>query len=96
VKLRCWVLSVAFVAVGVVPGVSSASAATLCVGGAPGCFATIQEAVDAAGDGDRIVVDPGTFDGGITIDDVDVRLIGAGADQTVMRTDSSMPVTSFR
>lgn len=84
-KLRCCVLSVAFVAVGAVPGVSSASAATLCVGSAPGCFATIQEAVDAAADGDRIVVDPGTFDGGITIDGVDVRLVGAGADQTVIR-----------
>jgi hypothetical protein len=40
--------------------------------------------VDAANDGDRITIAPGTFDGGITID-VSVALVGAGADRTVIR-----------
>jgi hypothetical protein len=63
----------------------SAHAATLCVGGGPACFTTIQEAVDAAGDGDRISVRPGTYAGGITIDEVSVDIVGAGSDRTVVR-----------
>ncbi len=62
----------------------AAGASNLCVGNGPGCFPTIQAAVDAASDGDRITMGPGRYAGGITIDDVSVRLIGAGADQTVI------------
>jgi hypothetical protein len=61
---------------------SAAAAATLCVGG-PGCFATIQAAVNAAHDGDTITIAPGTFAGGIMID-VSVNLVGTGANKTII------------
>jgi hypothetical protein len=61
-----------------------ALADTLCVGGTnPGCFASIQDAVDAAHDGDVIRVAPGTYAGGITIDK-SVELVGAGAGATTI------------
>jgi hypothetical protein len=60
-----------------------AEAASLCVGTETGCFAEIQEAVDAAEDGDVIHVGPGTFAGGITIDK-SIALMGSGADVTVI------------
>src|SRR5436190_2512138 len=62
---------------------SAASAATLCVGG-PGCFPTIQAAVDAAHDGDTVAIAPGTFAGGVTVD-VSVDLRGAGANRTIIK-----------
>ena len=62
----------------------TATAATLCVGSQPGCFATIQAAVDVAADGDSIVIAPGTYAGGVTID-TSIALAGAGADRTVIR-----------
>jgi hypothetical protein len=58
------------------------AATTLCVGG-PGCYSTLQAAVDAAHDGDTITIAAGTYAGGVTID-VSVNLVGAGADQTVI------------
>ncbi len=58
------------------------AAAVLCVGG-PGCYSTLQAAVDAAHDGDSITIASGTYAGGVTID-VSVRLVGAGANQTVI------------
>jgi hypothetical protein len=64
-------------------GAPAAPSADLCVGTQPGCFATIQAAVDAAGDGDRIRIAPGTFQGGITILK-DVELVGAGAGATTI------------
>jgi hypothetical protein len=58
---------------------SSAFAADLCVG-KPGCFATVQAAVDEAQNGDTIRIGPGTFTGGITIDkDLQVMGVSAGA-----------------
>jgi hypothetical protein len=61
-------------------GNSAHTANGLCVGSTPGCFATIQAAVDAANDGDTITIAPGTFAGGVAIDvSVDVRGAGAGA-----------------
>lgn len=78
--------TVLFFAVLLVIGAAAAdarAASMLCVGG-PGCFATVQAAVDAAHDGDTITIAPGTYAGGITIDvSVDVR--GAGARQTVIK-----------
>jgi hypothetical protein len=68
----------------VAAGSAAASNHTLCVGKGHGCHATIQSAVNAARDGDTIVVGPGTFAGGITIDK-SIRLMGAGARQTVIR-----------
>jgi hypothetical protein len=72
----------------VVIAASSAAAAAnasgkLCVGSTPGCYSTIQAAVDAAHEGDTITVEPGTFAGGVTID-VSVRLVGAGAGRTII------------
>ena len=61
----------------------NASAGRLCVGSGPGCYATIQAAVDAAHDGDTIAVEPGTFAGAITID-VSIKLAGAGAGRTII------------
>jgi hypothetical protein len=55
----------------------AAEAATLCVGTGSGCYSTIQAAVNAAHDGDRIAIGPGTYAGGITVD-VSVLLAGVG------------------
>jgi hypothetical protein len=76
---------VVLAAAGVVTGVGAgpASAATVCVGGGPACHATIQGAVDAAQDGDRIMIAPGTYAGGIVVDK-SVELRGAGARATVI------------
>jgi hypothetical protein len=60
-----------------------ALAASLCVGSGPGCFPTIQAALNAAHDGDVIQIGPGTFAGGITIDK-SVSLVGAGAKTTII------------
>jgi hypothetical protein len=61
-----------------------AFAASLCVGSGPGCFQTIQAALNAANDGDVIQIGPGTFAGGITIT-VSVSLVGAGAAKTTIK-----------
>ena len=58
--------------------------AGLCVGSKPGCYATIQAAVDAAHDGDMIKLAAGTFSGGVTIDK-SVSLVGAGAAATIIK-----------
>jgi pectin methylesterase-like acyl-CoA thioesterase len=44
----------------------SAPKGSLCVGG-PHCYSTVQAAVDAASDGDTILVGPGRFTGGVAI-----------------------------
>jgi hypothetical protein len=62
---------------------SSAFAAKRCVGG-PGCYRTIQDALNASRDGDVIKVGPGSFAGGIQITR-SVSLVGAGAGSTVIR-----------
>ncbi|MGN6431529.1 MAG: hypothetical protein ACTHNB_12495 [Gaiellaceae bacterium] len=61
----------------------SATPLTLCVGAKPGCFASIQAAVDAAHDGDTIDIGVGTFQGGITITK-SVHLVGVSAAATVI------------
>ena len=71
---------------------SAGPGATLCVGGAPGCYLTIQAAVDAAQDGDTIRVRPGTFAGGIAIDK-SISLVGSGARRTVI--DGGGPVLAI-
>jgi hypothetical protein len=60
----------------------AAQSSDLCVGG-PGCFATVQAAVDGAQDGDTIRIGPGTFAGGITIAK-DVQLVGVSAGATTI------------
>jgi len=74
---------VAVVAVGAgLAGAQPVAAAEICVGGpGPGCLASIQDAVDAAGEGDTIRIGPGTYAGGITIAK-SVSLVGAGAGVT--------------
>jgi hypothetical protein len=75
---------VALAVLGVAGTSSSAqSATTFCVGGSPGCYVTIQAALDAAHDGDTISVGRGTFAGGITIEK-SVRLAGVGAAATII------------
>jgi hypothetical protein len=79
------VLSLAL-AVGVTIAASDGAArstASLCVGSKPGCFSTIQAALDAATDGDVVAVDRGTFPGGVKVTK-SVRLVGAGAGRTVI------------
>jgi hypothetical protein len=58
-------------------------ASALCVGG-PGCYPTIQAALDAAQGGDTVRVGPGTFAGGITITK-SITLSGVAAAATVVR-----------
>jgi hypothetical protein len=65
-------------------GHSAHAAGTLCVGSKPGCFSTIQAAVNAARDGDTIKIAPGTFAGGVTIN-VSVNVIGAGSSKTIIK-----------
>ena len=62
---------------------ANASGGRLCVGSTPGCYSTIQAAVDAAQDGDTITIEPGTFAGGVTVD-VSVELVGSGAGRTII------------
>jgi hypothetical protein len=78
-----WLTGVAAAAILLVSG-DPALGATRCVGRTSGCFATIQRALDAAGDGDAILVGPGTFAGPIAITK-SVSLAGAGAGRTVIR-----------
>jgi hypothetical protein len=63
---------------------SSAAAADLCVGSSPSCFVSIQDAVDAAEDGDTIRIGRGTFAGGVVIDK-SVTLVGQGSAVTIVR-----------
>ncbi|MFT3894739.1 MAG: right-handed parallel beta-helix repeat-containing protein [Anaerolineales bacterium] len=60
-------------------GISNAQAAGLCVHpkGAGNCFTTIQAAVDAANDGDTILIRTGKYVEQVTILDKDLSLIGA-------------------
>ncbi len=67
----------------------AALAADLCVGSRPGCFSTLQAAVNAAHDGDTITIAPGTYAGGVTID-ASLKVVGAGAGSTVIRGGGSV------
>jgi hypothetical protein len=57
---------------------------TLCVGGARGCYPTLQAALDRSHDGDTIQVGRGTFAGGVTVR-TSVRIAGTGAWSTILR-----------
>src|SRR6266540_2926271 len=73
----------AAVLAGVGAGARPARAAGLCVGSSPGCFSTLQAAVNAAHDGNTITIAAGSFAGGVTID-VSVKILGAGAAATII------------
>src|SRR4051812_4923764 len=55
----------------------------LCVGTRPGCFATVQAALETASDGDTIRIRPGTFAGGVVIDK-SITIEGSGPRETVI------------
>jgi nitrous oxidase accessory protein len=78
---------------GAVFATKPALAADLCVGDLqPGCFSTIQAAVDAAQDGDTIRIGPGTFVGGIMITK-SISLVGVAAAAT--RIEGGGPVLTI-
>ncbi len=79
--VACSILACGFVAAVAAP---SAPAANLCVGKKPGCSSTLQAAVDAAHDGDTIVIAPGTYTGGVIVD-VSVAIVGAGSGSTTIK-----------
>lgn len=73
-----------------------ALASGLCVGTGPGCYSTIQAALDAAHAGDVIHIGPGTFAGGVTIDK-SVSLVGAGPNATsISGGNSVLTIGTFR
>ena len=84
--MKKMICAAAFLTVLWLIGAGSATAtSTLCVAQAtPGCFATIQAAVDAASNGDTIRVAAGTYAGGITITK-SVQLVGASAGATIVK-----------
>jgi hypothetical protein len=77
----------------VAPGEAlAARTLTVCPSGPPTCqFASIQDALDASSDGDRIEVAAGSYNGGVTIR-TSVGLVGAGTGQTTI--DAGSPVVT--
>jgi hypothetical protein len=65
-----------------------ALAASLCVGSGPGCYPTLQQALDKADNGDVIHIEPGTYSGSTPSPIVitkSVQIIGAGAALTTIK-----------
>ena len=58
------------------------------------CYTSIQAAIDAASEGDKIKIDAGTYDGSLTIGK-SVTLVGAGADQTTITQSASDSVITI-
>jgi len=83
-RIHITLAAAAVIAAALTGASSAAPTADLCVGGQPGCFTTIQAAVDAAQDGDTISIGVGTFEGGVTIEK-SVRLVGVAAGATIIR-----------
>jgi hypothetical protein len=81
-RLRC-VLAATLAVAGICLTSSTASAAERCVGGKPGCYATLSAALTAARDGDTIVLGRGTFAGGVSITK-SVQLVGVGRRATII------------
>ena len=85
-RRRIGAIGAAALAAGLMGG-ARAGAATLCVapGGAGGCFASVQAAVDAAASGDEIDIAAGTYQESlVVIRGKRVRLKGAGAGATLI------------
>jgi len=77
------ILSVCCVLAEAVGWAAASPVGSRCVGPTAGCYPTLQAAVDAAHDGDSIVVAAGVFAGGVTIDK-SVQIVGAGARLTII------------
>src|SRR6266516_1807361 len=71
----------AIAATAITSGQASAATLTVCPSGC--AFSQIAAALAAAKNGDTIVIAAGTYTGGLTVD-VSVKLIGAGAGQTII------------
>ena len=94
-KSNCTIPAVAAISFCLIGGTSPAAADILHV---PGDFPTIQEAIDAAVDGDEVEVHPGTYNETINLlgkaitvrssDGADVTTINAGGSGTVVTCDS--------
>lgn len=82
-------LAVGVAAVGATP--AGAATLTVTVGGGGGSYAKIQAAIDAAHDGDTINVGVGNFTGSIRLDKY-VKIIGAGAGSTILRSSGGTAV----
>ena len=93
-KRLALVAAVAAIAMAGARGASSAPGKLLCVGPNGGCFPQLGPAINAAADGDTILVAPGVYAGGITIDK-SIRLRGAGAGRTLIKGGGPV-VTIFR
>ena len=63
-----------------------AHAANQCVnpGGTGGCFASVREAIEAAGAGDQVTIEAGTYVESFTLDKA-VSLVGEGSDVTILQ-----------
>jgi len=59
----------------------------------PGTYATIDEAIDEASDGDVIVLAAGTYDVQLDLSGRALGFEGAGRDQTILTTDFGPPVS---
>ncbi len=65
-------------------GTAAARSSDTCAGTGPHCYPTIQQAVNAAHDGDTVRVGPGIYAGGIIVVK-SVSLVGAGVGLTTIR-----------
>ena len=65
----------------------SAFAATLTVGSS-GDYTNIQDAIDAASDGDTISVEAGTYSETLSVTK-DIAIVGAGSDSTTLSADGT-------
>lgn len=78
------IVTLATVALTAAAGASARNTLTVCPAGPPECqFATVQEALIAAQNGDRILIAPGSYSAGFTVDK-NVSLIGSGATETTL------------
>jgi hypothetical protein len=67
--------------------------ATLTVG-LGGTYSTIQAAVDAAGNGDRIEIAAGTYREQVTVDGKNITIHGAGSGQTIIEAPDAASLVS--
>ena len=70
-------------------------ATTILTVGTGGTYSTIQAAVDAAGNGDTILIAAGTYREQVTVNGKDITLQGAGSGQTIIEApDANLLVSN--